>query len=234
MFFKWKLIYKRIKSVLNQNKTIFSSNWYYLLTKSLTGNMRLVCHTQTVENRIYRSQLQSSSNCIFTFISLFCLCHTKRILFHTDKWFNVVRVLYNSLCCNLWKFFIKQIQKLESKVVRNFFQNWFTNNIQQLLIFLIINKTRKDKSPQTDNRSPVWNQTSSSVAALGICLWLHSPPSRLVDRMCQTHVPDPDLPLNPVGPLARPRSFFPSGHAQARIFSKTSAEPPPSWSMTHL
>ena len=150
--------------------------------------MRLFCYTQTLENRIYGSQLQSYSHCSFTFMSSFCLCHTKRILFRTDKWLEMVTVLYNSLCCNLRIFFIKHVRELESKVTRNLFQNWFTNNIQQLLTFLIKNKIRKDRLPKLTIRHQPGIRPPRLIHWAFTCD-LHNPPVRLdvecAKQMCR-------------------------------------------------
>lgn len=150
--------------------------------------MRLFCYTQTLENRIYRSQLQSYSDCIFTFVSLFCLCHTERILSRTDKWLQTVTVLYKSLRCNLQILFIKHVWELESKVARNLFQNWFTNNIQQLLTFLIKNKIRKDRLPKLTIRHQPGTRPPHLIHWAFACD-LHNPPVRLdvacVKQMCR-------------------------------------------------
>lgn len=118
LLFKRKLTYKINQSVFNQNKIIFHSNWYYLLIKFLTGNMRLIFYVQKFENRLYKSQWQCYSNCM---LSLFCLCHTKRILFHTDKWLEMVTVLHNSLCYNPRIVFIKHVQEFESNIKKHLF-----------------------------------------------------------------------------------------------------------------
>ena len=129
----------------------------------------------------FTGQWQSYSNCM---LSLFCLCHTKRILFHTDKWLEMVTVLHNSLCCNPQIVFIKHVQEFESNIIKHLFQNWFTNTIQQLLTFLFISKIRQDRVLRLTLGHQPGNRPLHVIHWAFTCD-LHNLPIRLDVGMCQ-------------------------------------------------